>query len=102
MNQILNTQKNPPLMIISSEMWDDLQFQLNEIASLIRNRNSREVSSDWIESEVARKILGVSKRTWLSYRQKRILPFCQLGKKIFIKRGDLDHFMQINYIPAAV
>jgi len=32
------------------------------------------------------------------YRDKKFIPFSQFGRKIYIKRADLEAFMQKNYI----
>ena len=54
----------------------------------------------WIESEDARKQLGVSSRTWQAMRDKRQIPFSQFGRKIYVKQSDLDAFMMSNYVEA--
>lgn len=63
-------------------------------------RNADDSSSEWIESEVARKLLGVSPKTWQNYRDQRIIPFLQIGRKIYVNRTDLDAFLRKHRIPA--
>jgi hypothetical protein len=43
-------------------------------------------------------MLGVCKKTWQDYRDKKLIPYSQFGRKIYIKRSDLEAFMQKNYI----
>ena len=44
------------------------------------------------------KLLGISQKTWQTYRDKRLIPFSQIGSKIFVKRADLEKFMESHYI----
>lgn len=67
---------------------------------LIARRNAEDANSEWIESEDARKILGVSPKTWQNYRDKRIIPFSQIGRKIYVNRADLDAFLRSHRIGA--
>lgn len=67
---------------------------------LIARRNAEDANSEWIESEDTRKILGVSPKTWQNYRDQRIIPFSQIGRKIYVNRADLDAFLRKHRIPA--
>ena len=76
----------------------ELQNMLQELKELVRVKSSEELNAQWIESTEARKLLGVSQKTWQGYRDNRIIPFVQVGRKIYVKRGDLDKFMQDHYV----
>jgi len=56
------------------------------------------MNSQWIESGEARKILGISQKTWQTYRDKRLIPFSQFGRKIYVKRADICLFLERNRI----
>lgn len=60
--------------------------------------NFDDSSREWIESETARKILGVSPKTWQNYRDQRLIPFSQIGRKIYVNRTDLDAFLRKHRI----
>ena len=68
---------------------------------LIARRNADDSGSEWIESEDARKILGVSPKTWQNYRDQRIIPFSQIGRKIYVNRADIDAFLRQHRIATA-
>ena len=63
-------------------------------------KTEEEINSQWVESTVARKLLGVSQKTWQTYRDERRIPFSQFGRKIYVKRADLETFMESHYITA--
>lgn len=65
---------------------------------LIARRNADDINSEWIESEEARKFLGVSQKTWQNYRDQRLVPFSQIGRKIYVNRADLDAFLRNHRI----
>ena len=77
-----------------SQLFDDLA----EIKKAIKNQKEESLVNNWIQSETARKTLGVCRKTWQDYRDKKIIPFSQFGRKIYIKKADLEAFMQKNYI----
>ncbi len=39
-----------------------------------------------------------SQKTWQTYRDKRLIPFSQFGRKIYVKRADLEAFLEGNKI----
>lgn len=86
------------LFVVPEEEWRNLHDTLEQIMDLIARRNADDAKSEWIESEDARKILGVSPKTWQNYRDKRIIPFSQIGRKIYVNRADLDAFLRSHRI----
>lgn len=86
------------MVMIPQEEWQSLNDKLNRLAEMIENRNADDSRSEWIESEDARKILGVSPKTWQNYRDQRIIPFSQIGRKIYVNRADLDAFLRKHRI----
>lgn len=94
-------QNIPPstlLFVVPEEEWRNLHATLEQIIDLITRRNADDSSSEWIESEAARKILGVSPKTWQNYRDQRLIPFSQIGRKIYVNRTDLDAFLRSHRI----
>lgn len=88
------------MIMVPEEEWRNLQDTLEQIIDLITRRNADDSSSEWIESEVARKLLGISPKTWQNYRDQRLIPFSQIGRKIYVSRADLDDFLRNHRIGA--
>lgn len=95
---IPNINSSTLLFVVPEEEWRNLHDTLKQIIDLITRRNADDSRSEWIESEDARKILGVSPKTWQNYRDQRIIPFSQIGRKIYINRADLDAFLRKHRI----
>lgn len=77
---------------------DAITSSLDEVKELIRGKAQAEAQARWIESDEARKMLGVSPKTWQTYRDTRVLPFSQFGRKIYVKQADLDAFLESHKI----
>ena len=95
------TQQPVPSMtmiMVPEEEWRNLHDTLEQIIDLITRRNADDSSSEWIESEAARKLLGISPKTWQNYRDQRLIPFSQIGRKIYVSRTDLDAFLRQHRI----
>ena len=88
------------MIMVPEEEWRTLHDTLEQIIDLITRRNADDSSSEWIESDDARKILGVSPKTWQNYRDQRLIPFSQIGRKIYVNRADLDTFLRQHRIGA--
>ena len=54
----------------------------------------------WLSIEDVCRLLMISKRTLQSYRDRGILPFVQISRKIYFKASDLDDYMERHYIKA--
>ncbi len=84
--------------MVPEEELRNLHDTLEQIIDLITRRNADDSSSEWIESEEARKLLGISPKTWQNYRDQRLIPFLQIGRKIYVNRADLDAFLRQHRI----
>ena len=86
------------LVVLPKSEWESVIKELREIKNLFQEKSEEEVNKQWIESVEARKLLGVSHKTWQTYRDERRIPFSQFGRKIYVKRADLEAFMEKHYI----
>ena len=86
------------MVVLPKNVWQDMVSTLNKVSDMLETKKSEEVDNQWIKSDEARKMLGVSPKTWQNYRDNRIIPFAQYGRKISVKKGDLEAFMEAHYI----
>jgi hypothetical protein len=94
------TEIKMDLAVIPQDFLDKMEAAMNELKAILQEKNEEEINSVWIESVKIPKILGISQKTWQTYRDRRIIPFAQIGSKIFVKRADLEEFMKSHYIEA--
>jgi len=83
------------LVVLSEERLNQFERRLDEIAS---NRTEEDFSKSYIESKSVPKLLGISLKTWQTYRDRGAIPFIQFGSKIWVKRVDLDAFLERHYV----
>ena len=88
------------LVVLPQRVWENIATTLSRVENLLQKKNEEEVSNQWIESAQVRKMLGISAKTWQTYRDERRIPFSQFGRKIYVKQSDLESFMQEHYINA--
>ncbi|MDY4942414.1 MAG: helix-turn-helix domain-containing protein [Candidatus Limisoma sp.] len=93
-----NITKMPSIVALPAQEWADIKSLLKEVKETLQAKTKEEINNEWVESATARKILGVSTRTWQDYRDKRVIPFSQFGRKIYVRRADIESFMKQHYI----
>jgi len=88
------------LAVVPQGFLDKMEAEMDQIKNILNAQNVSEINSQWIESVRIPKLLGISLKTWQTYRDKRLIPFSQIGSKIYVRRSDLEDFMQAHYISA--
>ena len=91
-NQLMN------MALVPMEVWDAVKKDLAEVKALLTNQKKDEITNEWVPCSEAQKMLGVSGKTWQKYRDERIIPFSQIGRKIYVKRKDILDYLEKHYI----
>lgn len=92
--------KEPSLQmaVVPQTFLNKIEEKFETLELILKQKSEEEINSQWIESAKIPKLLGISQKTWQTYRDKRLIPFSQIGSKIFVKRADLEKFMESHYI----
>lgn len=88
------------MAVIPQNFLQEILTKLESVENILTKKSENEINNQWIESTEARKMLKVSIKTWQTYRDERRIPFSQFGRKIYVKRADLEKFMEQHYICA--
>ncbi len=88
------------MAVIPQNYLQEILTKLESVENILTKKSENEINNQWIESTEARKMLKVSTKTWQTYRDERRIPFSQFGRKIYVKRSDLEKFMEQHYICA--
>lgn len=83
------------MLVVPHEEWQSLHEKLDRLTELVE----RTPRAAWLESEEVRKLLSASPKTWQNYRDQHLIPFSQIGRKIYVNRADLDAFLRKHRIP---
>ena len=80
--------------IVPKSKLDWIESVLQQVQQVMNNNTrTSKLEDEWVSSEEARKVLGVSPKTWQSYRDKRLLEFAQIGRKILVRKSSLEAFL---------
>lgn len=83
------------VMIEQSEFRQLIHEELQRFFDMLKETNSS--TEEWLDSKDVPAYLNVSQKTWQNYRNQRLIPFSQIGRKIRARKSDLDAFLQ-NYM----
>lgn len=100
MAQLLTSTAVPSFVVLPESEWNGIKDLLQEVKDTLQAKSKTEINAMWVESTEARKILGVSAKTWQDYRDKRVIPFSQYGLKIYVRRADIEAFLQKHFVKA--
>jgi len=84
-------------ILISEESFNVLIEKLEKLEKKVDTINKECSTEQWLTIDETCAFLKVSKRTLQSYRDKGILPFSQIGSKIYFDLKDLKVYMQRYY-----
>lgn len=89
--------KENRILIVNADKFDDLIAKVDRLyESLSINKEKSE--EEYLDSKEVMKTLGICQKTWQTYRDKKIIPYTKIGRKVYVRRSDLDKFMQANII----
>lgn len=89
---------NLSMVVLPEVAWKSITSEIASLKAILQKKSEEEVNGQWVESSEARRLLGVSQKTWQTYRDSRKIPFSQFGRKIYVKRADLESFLQNHYV----
>ncbi|MBK5719526.1 helix-turn-helix domain-containing protein [Dysgonomonas sp. Marseille-P4677] len=80
--------------IIESKTLETIKNGVKEVLELSRQLQSNCTSNKWLDNQEVCLLLGISLRTLQNYRDKRIIPFSQIGYKCYYKASDIEQFIE--------
>jgi excisionase family DNA binding protein len=86
------------LIIASPEFIQKINSMDEKINIILTALQNKDESDNFLTGEEARKMLNVSKATWQNMRDNRRIPFAQIGRKIYVKKGDIDEYLTNHLI----
>lgn len=88
------------IQIVTTE---DLERAKQDIINTMReemtNLGNHNSEDDYLTSKQVQEELGISSRQFQKYRDQRRIAFSQFGRKIYVKRSDLNKFIESHRIP---
>lgn len=88
------------LKVLSNEEYDRIIEKLDTVISLLEEKSKKSgdlLSEKWLDSSEVVRVLKISSRTLQNYRDRGILPFSQIGPKIYYKASDIENYLNDHY-----
>jgi len=63
----------------------------------LRDKAENPLKDRWLDNQEMMQILKISRRTLQTYRDEKVIPFSQVGSKIYYKAADVEKFLKKNY-----
>jgi excisionase family DNA binding protein len=79
------------IILDKNELTEILQKYHQELKNLLQSQAKQK--DELISSKDVPAYLGISRKTWQTYRDRKLIPFSQTGRKIWVRRSDLDAFV---------
>jgi excisionase family DNA binding protein len=92
--------KNMDVKLITAEEFEKLKADLiNTVREEMAKVNVGGVGADeFLTSKQVCEELGISSRQWQKLRDERRIAFSQFGRKIYVRRSDLNAFIASHRI----
>lgn len=84
--------------LVPDEKLHRIEQHLHSITELLKHQPVHQFQHQWIESTKVPPLLGISRRTWQTWRDKRTIPFSQFGSKIYVKLEDINKLLESHRI----
>ena len=98
---IYKSEPDMDIVTFEKSAWDELN---KRVQSLVTRFNEKEKPHDqvWLTNEELEKLLKISKRTTQLYRDNGMIPYSQVGNKIYYKLSDIEHFLESHLTKATI
>jgi len=63
----------------------------------LKDKAENPLKERWLDNQEIMFILKISKRTLQTYRDEKLIPYSQIGNKIYYKSSDVEKFLLKNY-----
>lgn len=87
------------LIAMPENDFQTLKNELIEIKKLLSSSHQKtNLSEAWLDVQETCLALKISKRTLQTYRDNKVLPFSQIGGKIYFKSTDIEAHLNSHYV----
>ena len=89
------------IICIDERVWISLMSKLEALSALswhVERMYDPAKRDGWIDSQEVCVMLGITKRTLQSYRDKRFVPFTNVGGKYFYRESDVAAYLEARTV----
>ena len=92
-------ENSTKIAVIPYTEFEELKAKLNKVLELIQemcSTSGKRLHEDWLTSNAAAHLLGISTRTLSEWRKKGVVKASKVGRKLRFKRSDLEALLNRN------
>jgi len=80
------------------EKLDALIAKVDKLSKMIarKARSERYAGAELMDDKEVQLYLNVSQRTLVTWREKKIIPYTMIGKKLYYQKCDIKHLLKSN------
>ena len=84
------------MIMIEKRVYVSMVAKLETLAGRIEALNAKQQKrlGRWLDNEEVCEMLCIAKRTLQAYREKRLIPYTQVGHKIYYKPQDVEALLK--------
>ena len=98
------------VITIENQAFSKLLSNLEDLTRELHSQNEKstikkelpkeklKLGDQWLDNDQVCEILKVTKRTLQNYRDNFILPYSQIGRKVYYKESDVQTVLEKNYV----
>ena len=87
------------VITIESGAFKQIIDQIDDLRTHLKDcQPTTPLSELWLDNKEVAKLLRVTPRTLQNYRDQGILPFSQVGSKIYYRASDIQKHLDDHYI----
>lgn len=86
--------------MIESSAFKRILDKLDNIESnfeKLKRESEQSLSEKWFDTETVCKLLNISDRTLIRYREENKIPYSQISRKVYYRAIDIEKFLKKNY-----
>jgi excisionase family DNA binding protein len=91
------------VITIQSDAFNNIIDKLDSLEKKVETfyqKNASPLEDKWLDNQDVCQLLHISKRTLQQYRTNKVLPFSQVGSKIYYKASDINEYLRKHYSEA--
>lgn len=82
--------------------YQEILDKLEDISSKMELMSEKSpLENTWLSNQEVAKLLRVTPRTLQNYRDQGIIPFSQVGPKIYYKASDIQKHLEDHYVKSS-
>ena len=91
-------QNSLNVAVVPNDFIQDVVARMSNLENILKQKEKTEDDNQILDSEGVMRLLKISRRTWQTYRDRKLSPFSQIGNTIWVLKKDIYDFLESSRI----